>query len=279
VGVVLGRVAERGLGEGAAGDGCGQGDVVTAATGVGKAVRGDDCGRRTGRAGAPATGGRAGCSCCGGSSLGVTVGGSGTDGQASAPTITAAGSAVAAHALQVARTRRDVRHAAADPCPAPAPQRHDAGMSIRVDPVAHVVGGRADVVDDAWGDIEALLRFDPRFGPEALAGLRDFSHLEVVYVFDRVDPDGVETGARHPRGRADWPLVGIFAQRGKNRPNRLGVSRCVLVGVDGLDVAVRGLDAVDGTPVLDVKPWMQEFAPRGEVRQPGWSTELMRAYW
>ncbi len=78
----------------------------------------------------------------------------------------------------------------------------------------------------------------------------------------------IETGARHPRGNRDWPLVGIFAQRGKNRPNRLGVSRCRVVTVEGLDVHVEGLDAVDGTPVPDLKPYMEEFGPRGEVHQP-----------
>lgn len=80
-------------------------------------------------------------------------------------------------------------------------------------------------------------------------------------------------------GREDGPLVGIFAQRGKNRPNRLGVSRCELLKVDGLDLHVRGLDAVAGTPVLDLKPWLAEFGARGEVRQAAWSTELMEEYY
>jgi tRNA (Thr-GGU) A37 N-methylase len=89
----------------------------------------------------------------------------------------------------------------------------------------------------------------------------------------------VEPGTRHPRGNPDWPRVGIFAQRGKDRPNRLGVSRCELLRVDRSAVRVRGLDAVDGTPVLDLKPWMAEFGPRGDVRQPAWASELMRGYW
>jgi tRNA-Thr(GGU) m(6)t(6)A37 methyltransferase TsaA len=118
-----------------------------------------------------------------------------------------------------------------------------------------------------------------RFAPDAVAGLADFSHLEVVYHFHRVPEEKVETGARHPRNRADWPLVGIFAQRGKNRPNRIGVSRCRLLAVDGLRIEVAELDAIDGTPVLDVKPYMREFGPRGEVRQPAWSGELMAGYY
>ncbi|MFD4149608.1 SAM-dependent methyltransferase [Streptomyces goshikiensis] len=146
--------------------------------------------------------------------------------------------------------------------------------------VAVVVGGRAEVVDDDWGRETAVIRLDERrFGPEALFCLADFSHVEVVYHFDRVPAEEVETGARHPRGNPDWPLVGIFAQRGKNRPNRLGVSRCRVLKVDGLDVHVAGLDAVEGTPVLDIKPYMAEFGPRGELRQPEWATTLMRDYY
>jgi tRNA (adenine37-N6)-methyltransferase len=152
--------------------------------------------------------------------------------------------------------------------------------SSEVVPVGTVVGGRGEVRDDDWAAERAVIRLDAsRFGAEAVAGLDAFSHLEVVYLFDRVDPDTVETGARHPRGNPDWPRVGIFAQRAKDRPNRLGVSRCVLERVDGLDLHVSGLDAVDGTPVLDIKPYMSEFAPRGPVHQPAWSRELMAGYW
>jgi tRNA (Thr-GGU) A37 N-methylase len=147
-------------------------------------------------------------------------------------------------------------------------------------PIGHVVGGRDEVRDDHWGSVEAVIRLDAaQYGPEALAGLGDFSHLEVVFQFHVVSDAKIEIGARHPRGHEGWPLVGIFAQRGKNRPNRLGVSRCELLKVDGLDLHVRGLDAIAGTPVLDLKPWMDEFGPRGEVRQPAWATELMGEYY
>lgn len=151
---------------------------------------------------------------------------------------------------------------------------------VTLTPIGRVVGGRAEPRDDVWGDVTATIELDgARFGPEAVAGLEAFSHVEVVFLFHRVDDHAVETGARHPRGNADWPRVGIFAQRGKDRPNRLGVSVCELVGVDGLRLAVRGLDAIDGTPVLDLKPVLHEFLPRGPLRQPPWATELMRDYW
>jgi len=151
---------------------------------------------------------------------------------------------------------------------------------IEIEAIGQVVGGRSEPDDDDWGGVQAVIRVNgDRYGPEAVAGLEEFSHLEVVYVFDRADPAATESGARHPRGRADWPAVGIFAQRGKDRPNHLGISRAVLLRVDGLDLHVEGLDAIDGTPVVDIKPWMNEFGPRGLVRQPAWASELMKRYY
>ena len=153
-------------------------------------------------------------------------------------------------------------------------------MTFAFDPIGHVRGGRGQPVDDDWGGSRARIELDPaRFGPDALAGLADFSHLEVIFVFDRVGEAEIEYGARHPRGRADWPRVGIFAQRGKNRPNLLGLCTCRILGVDGLAVEVEGLDAIDGTPVVDLKPAMAEFLPRGALREPAWAAELMKDYW
>src|SRR5580704_10726445 len=147
-------------------------------------------------------------------------------------------------------------------------------------PIGHVVGGRSEAIDDRWGSVEAAIDLDAALlGPDATAGLAAFSHIEVVFVFDRVADDEITRGARHPRGRADWPAVGILAQRAKNRPNRIGVTVCELLGVDDGVLRVKGLDAVAGTPVLDVKPYMPAFGPRGTVRQPGWVDELMGDYW
>jgi tRNA-Thr(GGU) m(6)t(6)A37 methyltransferase TsaA len=150
---------------------------------------------------------------------------------------------------------------------------------ISLEPIGFVVGGRTAALDDDWGSVDATIRLDgARFGPAAVAGLDAFSHLCVVFQFHLVEASDVVSGARHPRGNPDWPLVGMFAQRAKMRPNRLGVSNCALLSIDGLDLHVRGLDAVDGTPVLDVKPFIREFEPV-ETRQPTWATELMAGYY
>ncbi|HET6794588.1 MAG TPA: SAM-dependent methyltransferase [Acidimicrobiales bacterium] len=146
-------------------------------------------------------------------------------------------------------------------------------------PIGVVEGGRAEPFDDHWGDVRATIVVDERFEPDALAGLESFSHLDVVYFFHLVDEASIVTGARHPRGNQEWPKVGIFAQRAKARPNRIGVSTCRLLGVDGRRIEVAGLDAVDGTPVLDIKPHMSELGPRQPVVEPGWASELMSGYW
>jgi tRNA (Thr-GGU) A37 N-methylase len=73
--------------------------------------------------------------------------------------------------------------------------------------------------------------------------------------------------------------MGIFAQRVHLRPNLLGMTTCYILGVEGASIHVRGLDALDGTPVLDIKPCMIDFRPRGDVRQPGWVSSLMSSYW
>lgn len=149
---------------------------------------------------------------------------------------------------------------------------------MEVKPIGLVRSPRKDFSDDFWGAVGAEIVLDDALGPEALFGLSDFSHVEVLFLMHQVDPAKIKTGARHPRGRQEWPLVGIFAQRGKARPNRIGLTRATIVSVDGKSLRVRGLDAIDGTPVLDIKPWMDEFAPIGATRQPAWATELMRDY-
>ena len=146
-------------------------------------------------------------------------------------------------------------------------------------PIATVRSPRTTLADDDWGEVESVIELAPEVPAESLEGLEEFSHAEIVFVFDRVTAEKIVTGRRHPRGNTAWPAVGIFAQRGKDRPNRLGTTIVRIVRREGARLVVRGLDAVDGTPVVDIKPVMAEFLPREPVRQPPWSRELMREYW
>ncbi|GAA3112875.1 SAM-dependent methyltransferase [Streptosporangium carneum] len=153
-------------------------------------------------------------------------------------------------------------------------------QNVTLRPVGHVVGGRSEMYEDDWHDVRAVIRLDgDSFTTSAVLGLEHFSHLEVVFLFDRVDPATVNSRPRPPRGNPDAAPVGVFAHRGPYRPNRLGVSRCRLLRVDGLSLHVADLDALSGSPVLDVKPYLVEFAPRQPIIQPAWATELMARYY
>jgi tRNA-Thr(GGU) m(6)t(6)A37 methyltransferase TsaA len=152
--------------------------------------------------------------------------------------------------------------------------------SFTIKAIGRVHCARTEPIDDNWDAFPATIELDAaRFGPEALQGLDGFSHVEILYVFDQVDDAEINTTARHPRGRTDWPKVGIFAQRGKGRPNRLGATICRVVSVEGTKLNVVGLDAIDGTPVIDIKPVMSGFQPRGAFREPDWAGEIMSGYW
>ncbi len=152
--------------------------------------------------------------------------------------------------------------------------------TISVAAIGWVRSTRKRLEDDAWETETMHVELDAaQFAPDTLAGLAEFSHVEIIFHMDQVDPAKIERTARHPRNNPAWPKVGIFAQRGKNRPNQIGTTICKLLRVEDRKLHLEGLDAVDGTPVLDIKPWVKEFGPRGDTRQPGWISELMRGYW
>lgn len=150
---------------------------------------------------------------------------------------------------------------------------------ITLNPIGVVRSGRQDTRDDDWGDVESVIELRADLPADGLVGLEEFSHAEIVFVFDRIDEQSVVTGRRHPRNNPAWPDVGIFAQRASRRPNRLGVTIVKILGREESRLRVKGLDAAVGTPVVDIKPVMAEFLPREPVRQPAWSHELMCGYW
>jgi tRNA (adenine37-N6)-methyltransferase len=153
-------------------------------------------------------------------------------------------------------------------------------MEIILRPIGFVRGGRTEPTNDDWDSITARIELDTDWlSDQAILGLDGFSHAEVIFHFHQTDPETIVTTARHPRDNKNWPLAGIFAQRVHFRPNMLGATTCHILGVDGTSVHVRGLDAIDGSPVIDIKPYLTGFAPRGEVREPDWAGDLMSNYW
>jgi len=149
---------------------------------------------------------------------------------------------------------------------------------IILHPIAHVRNSRLILDDDNWGDIISEIVLDESLPAESLDGLETFSHVEMLFYFDQVADEKIIM-SRHPRGNMDWPKVGVFAQRNKDRPNHIGLTIVRVIKHEGRSLFVEGLDAVNGTPILDIKPVMTEFLPRGEIRQPDWSHELMQNYW
>lgn len=148
-------------------------------------------------------------------------------------------------------------------------------VTLRV--IGIVRNGRASTADSGWGAVESAIELGPAYAA-GLAGLDGFSHVVVLF-FMHQDPDGeAPTLLRRPRGRADMPLLGVFAQRGRMRPNPVGITVAEIVRVEPGRVIVRGLDAVDGTPVLDLKPYVPAFDRREDRYAPEWMERLMKGY-
>ena len=143
--------------------------------------------------------------------------------------------------------------------------------------VGHVRSSVTELVDQAWGDVVSTIELDPVYHG-ATRGLEEFSHVQIVYLLHRARYESERHRVRRPRGRADMPEVGIFAQRAKDRPNPIGITAVELISVAKERLTVRGLDAVDGTPVLDIKPYYPAYDRVESARVPEWVARLMRDY-
>jgi tRNA (adenine37-N6)-methyltransferase len=140
--------------------------------------------------------------------------------------------------------------------------------------IAFVRNDRRDIVDDNWDDIVSTIELAEDVPSAALRGLEEFSHVEIVFFAGLAENVPPGPWHRRPRGNPSWPDVGIFAQRNKDRPNRLMLSVVALESVNRRSLVVHGLDAINGTQVLDIKPVYSWSGPRGAVRVAPWSDEL-----
>lgn len=150
---------------------------------------------------------------------------------------------------------------------------------ISLHPIGRIINERTDIEDDNWGNVISTIELNAETDIDSLKGINEFSHLEIIYYFDKVDDSKIISGSRHPRNIQHLPETGIFAQRAKNRPNKLGLTTVKLLKAEGRILHVVGLDAINGTPVLDIKPLFKQFLPDGEVKQPDWVNEVMKNYW
>jgi tRNA-Thr(GGU) m(6)t(6)A37 methyltransferase TsaA len=149
-------------------------------------------------------------------------------------------------------------------------------MRLLLEPVAEV---RCPVhpVEKQWGDVLSELHFREEL-TEGLRGIDEFSHLLVVFWMHEASYLPERDLVRRPGGRGDMPRLGIFAQRASSRPNGLGVSVVRLLSHEKAVLSVQGLDALDGSPVLDVKPYFAEFDRAEAASEPRWVSRLMRDY-
>jgi tRNA-Thr(GGU) m(6)t(6)A37 methyltransferase TsaA len=132
-------------------------------------------------------------------------------------------------------------------------------------------------IDEGWGAVESEIHVDDAFA-RGLSGLEGFSHALVIFWMHQGAFDPANDLVRRPRGREDMPPTGIFAQRAKHRPNPIGITAVRIVSVTGNVLRVKGLDAIDGTPVLDVKPYVPAFDRVESALVPAWMETLMKGY-
>lgn len=151
-------------------------------------------------------------------------------------------------------------------------------MQVILKPIATTHNYRTEIIDDEWGDLISEITLEPHIPAEAFAGIEDFSHLEIIFYFDKVDEKKIVFSGR-PRGNPNYPLMGIFCQRKKDRPNQIGLCTVQLLEHNGRTIKVKGLDAIEGTPILDIKPVFREFQSTKEITQPEWVADLMKNYW
>lgn len=148
-------------------------------------------------------------------------------------------------------------------------------MSISMEPIGYVANKIDSPRDDGWAEVESKIIIEQHLSL-ALTGLNDFSHILVVFWMHLAQP--LTVLKRRPQGRDDMPEIGLLSQRAKHRPNPIGITTVPLVKVNDCELTVRGLDAINGTPVLDIKPYYPDFDRPDEVKTPEWVSRLMTGY-
>ena len=143
-------------------------------------------------------------------------------------------------------------------------------------PIGYVENKVKNKKDNSWGEDVSVILFDNMY-IGGTKGLEFFSHIIVLYYLDKANFNIEKHLQRRPQNRDDMPLVGIFSQRGKDRPNQIGMTSVKIVSVADDRIVVSGLDAIDGTPVLDIKPYYPVYDKKDAI-VPEWVDRLMEHY-
>ncbi|MHB0868304.1 MAG: tRNA (N6-threonylcarbamoyladenosine(37)-N6)-methyltransferase TrmO [Chloroflexota bacterium] len=126
---------------------------------------------------------------------------------------------------------------------------------------------------EQWEEVESEIVVDEQLA-EALEGIEEFSHIHVLFWLDRAEADRGSHLKVHPQRREDLPEVGLFATRSMFRPNPIGITVVRLLERKGNLLRVLGLDALDGTPLLDLKPYLTRGDCWPEATGPAWLRRL-----
>jgi len=149
-------------------------------------------------------------------------------------------------------------------------------MTAEFEPIGTVENAVTEKIDTGWGQQVSRIVLQPEYAG-GLRGLGEFSHALVLCWLHEARYQKDKHLCRRPQGRAELAPVGIFAQRTKDRPCPIGVTAVEIVSVEETVLTVRGLDAIDGTPVLDIKPYFPAF-DRRDATVPAWVHVLMDPY-
>jgi len=148
---------------------------------------------------------------------------------------------------------------------------------IQISPVGVIKNDIHEAVDENWGKVVSEIHIDESL-THGLQGLEDWSHIVVIFQMHETQFNPDEHLLRRPRDESDMPELGIFAQRARHHPNMIGITAVRLVEIEGNILKVKGLDAIDGTPVLDIKPYAPVYDGVRDPMVPGWFIRLMQGY-
>ncbi len=150
-------------------------------------------------------------------------------------------------------------------------------QTLTLQPIGFVRNAVTGAVDEDWGKVISTIELDESL-KAGLQGIEDWSHVVVIFYMHETAFDPERHLLRRPRGRDDMPEVGIFAQRARYHPNNIGISAVRIVDHGEGFIRVKGLDAINNTPVLDIKPYAPVYDGVQEPLVPGWFIRLMQGY-
>jgi len=148
---------------------------------------------------------------------------------------------------------------------------------IKLKPIGFVSSPVTQRMDENWGEITCRIVLKPEFAG-SLLGLEGFSHVIIVTYLHEAHYDKGKHLQRRPRNLETMPKVGILSQRAKNRPNPIGITAVKIIDVGNDSIEVKGLDAINETPILDIKPYYPHYDRIDDAQIPEWVDRLMKNY-